>query len=141
MSARILRVFLVLLCVGCFVGCEGEQGPAGPAGPSVLLAYADVNVTAGSPSTISMFSSGPEGVIVTGTCRAIGDYAMTVVGSFPDQTGTLLVSPSSQDPIDKKFVTGHITAWTTTSITFDVNAYTTSGTLSEEDFSFAILGR
>ncbi|MDF1545302.1 MAG: hypothetical protein P1R58_09395 [bacterium] len=108
-------------------------------GPSLLLAYADIDYLAGNSSALSF---GPEGVTVTAVDNLDGNMTITVDGTFPATTGTLLVSNSSDQGVGAVANVGTIDSWSTTQIVLTVLQYNiASGALDGEDFSFAILGR
>ena len=153
MFTRALQLLLVLLCIIAFVGCEGEVGPAGPAGATggtgppgqdgdnVVLVYADMDVITGVDNGVVPLGSGPVGVIVTGTFVSTGNYDVTITGSFPANTGVLMVSVASdQLTLANVFIAASITSWSTTQIDITVDIRDSAGVVNDEDFSFVILG-
>ncbi len=154
MLARIFPVFMALFLVIAVVGCEGDTGPAGPSGaagqdgadgptgpvgpsgPSTILAFGDID-----DDGPTVLSSGPSGTTVSVTTAGLGDFTVTLDGTFPSTTGVLIVSPASDvNPFDNCFPTGQIQTWTTTQIVIRVRYYCTNNIYINDEFSFVVLG-
>ncbi len=141
------RIFMlvVILTLIVFIGCEGDmgpEGPRGPAGPSTILAFGDIDWT--FSVGFEPLAFGPLNRVDSVTVVEIVEGRGTVScwGTFPDETGTLIVSGSSDETIAPNItVTGTILSWGDTLITFNVQTWNTSTQVYDgDDFSFVIFG-
>jgi len=151
MFARVLLVFVMLLCVIALVGCEGDTGPAGPAGPAgsqgaagedglpgpaVILAFGHLD---GDVDPVTVLSFWPADVTVTVADIGTGLWDVTLTGTFPSTQGTVLGS-NSDSSIDTA-LTAIIQSWSSTEIVFRVGAWSILGSAREDiEFSFVVLG-
>lgn len=140
------KLFLtaVVLTLIVFIGCEGDMGPEGPrgaAGPSTILVWADINVAGASSYP---FSFGPANRVdsVKVVYNAAGDYDLSCWGQFPDDTGVLIITCSSDDVVTANTTgVGTIDSWADSLIQFSVFTWNTdTQVLDAEDFSFVIFG-
>ena len=138
------KIFLVALTLAVFIGCgdtgpAGPIGPVGPAGPSTILAFGDINY-----GPTGVFSFGPLNRVdsVKVAESATGTFEVECWGSFPDETGTLIVSGSSDDHVTPNInVVGTIRTWGDTLITFQVLTWNNNTQAADgDDFSFVIFG-
>ncbi len=115
----------------------------GPPGPSTILAYADVDWY-GSGGVFTIRSFGPSNRVDSVKVVESQDGLNTVScwGTFPDETGTLIVSGSSDDYVSSNLtVAGTINSWGDTLIIFRVSVWNTDTQAYDgDDFSFVIFG-
>ncbi len=149
MLSRTVRLIFAVTLVFVLIGCEGEQGPAGPTGlqgdqgdpgPGYLLAYADVDM--GGTGARPILSSGPPEVTVAANSTGDGLADVTFTGTFPVETGVVLVSISSDQATEADcFLAAEITSWTTTQIVVHVEIYDAGASVFwDEDFSIVVFG-
>ena len=148
MLVRTLQLLAVILFIVALVGCEGDEGPMGPAGPpgqdgqdgppgpSVILAFITFD---GNQDPAVVLNSWPSGITVTIVDAATGIWDVTVDGSFPSTQGTIIFSMA--DTNAARSISGFITSWSTTQITFRCGVWNiTSDAFQDAVISFVILG-
>lgn len=149
MFAKVLQVFVVLLCVSALVGCEGDTGPAGPtgavgpAGPSSILGFAAIS--AEDPNNTTVFSSGGAATTsVTVSRSGVGVYDVTFTGNYPGVTAfedvTALGTILDTDNNNVAAISGDQSTANATTIVVRVFVWSTTTTPNPlEDRDFALL--
>ena len=138
MQNKRLLLPAVLLIAIVFAGCEGKEGPTGPRGPegppgpNTLICFGTIN-----GSTPSVTSSWPDEVTVAVAAVDVGIWDVTLTGTFPAETGTLLTSMA--DTHLGRTISGWISSWSTTTIVLRVSILH-NNTWVNGTFSFALLG-
>lgn len=151
MLSRAIKVFILIICLSAFLGCEGEQGPAGPEGPEgpegppgptgpigpeMVLCYGEINGEANPASVLSIW---PDGLTVSVSDQAAaGIWNVELTGTFPSTQGSILTT--NIDSNAGRSMTGYITSWSTTTITFTVGIWNViTSEFIDGQFSFLIL--
>ena len=158
MFAKVLQVFVVLLCVSALVGCEGDTGPVGaagaagadggtgppgPPGPSFILGFAAIS--AENPANTTVFSSGGAATTsVTVSRSGVGVYNVTFTGNYPGVSTfanvTALATILDTDNNNVAAISGDQSTANATTIVVRVFVWSTTMTPNPpEDRDFALL--
>jgi hypothetical protein len=141
MLSKSFKILTLLFVIAAIAGCEGEQGPAGPrgpagpAGPSMVLCTGEIDAS-GDP--VEVVTSWPDDVDVSVAIQQAGIWNVTLTGDFPATQGTILTT--NVDSNAGRSLTGYITSWSETTITFRVGIWhIINSEFTNGEFSFVVM--